>query len=362
MKKFKLLSLLLLTLIILTGCISFKGGSDKEVNVGPFGIYKSTDSSVSWQTINKVSNAEGKKLTLNGIGISKIIFDPSDNETIYLTTNTGLFYSLDAGNSWQRDALFNSAKVTGIAINPSDKCTIYLTAGQSIYKTDDCLRNWREVYFDKSRSDLLFTDVETDSYNPNVIYVTNNYGDILKSVDHGKTWKVVKRVGNYIRHILIDKDDTRVVYFVTAKKGIFKTMDGGTTWSSDSKETDINEALDKFKDSEDGLDLIQDMTRNNSFVYVSKNGLLRTNDGGMNWEKIKLLAPPKDGIIYSFAIDPKDSNRIFYGTLNTLYKSADAGVNWSTQKSPSNSLIDYLVFDPEDSKIMYMGMRVQAKK
>ncbi len=353
----------MLVLIVLTGCISFKSdGGSQKVSYGPFGIYKSIDGAVSWQTINSISNAEGKKLTLAGVTVSKIIFDPSDNETIYLTTNSGLFHSLDAGKSWQRDELFNKAGVTDVTINHSDKCTVYITAGQSIYKTDDCMRTWQEVYFDKSRADLIFTDVETENYNANIIYAANNYGDILKSVDHGKTWKVIKRLGNRIIKILIDKDDTRIVYFATSKRGLFRTTDGGTTWSNDSKDTDINESMSEFKDAKIGYDFVQDKTRNNSFIYISKNGLLRTNDGGANWEKISLLSPPKDGIIYSIAIDPKDTNRIFYGTANTLYKSVDAGVNWSTQNSPSNGVVDYLIFDPKDSKIIYMGMRTVTKK
>jgi len=361
MKKIKLVGFLMLALTLLSGCVSIKGGS-KTATVGPFGVYKSVDGSVSWQPINDVSNAEGKRLTLDGVNVSRIIFDPSDHETLYLATDKGLFYSLDAGQSWQRDMLFNQATVTDIAINYADKCSVYLIAGQSIYKTDDCLRNWQEVYFDKSRADLTFTDIETESFNSNVVYATNSYGDVLKSVDFGKTWKVIKQFGDYIREMIIDKNDTRVIYFVTARRGIYRTIDGGTTWSSDDKDADINQALNDFKDSKNGYSMVQDLTRKNSFIYASKNGLLRTNDGGMNWEKITLLAPPKDGLIFSLAVDPKDGNKILYGTEDTIYKSFDNGVNWSTQNSPSKSILDYIVFDPEDSNILYMGIRAPLAK
>jgi photosystem II stability/assembly factor-like uncharacterized protein len=361
-KKFRLFSLFVLFAVLLTGCISFSGGSKKTTKIGPFGVYKSADESVTWQLKNDILNVEGKKVTLNNVTVRKIIFDPSDNKVLYLTTTAGLFYSFDAGDSWQRDQLFKANAINDVAVNYFDKCLLYVSAGQSIYKTEDCMRTWQEVYFDKSRAGLQVVDLETEDFNSNVVYAATNLGDVLKSVDYGKTWKTIKRLGNNINQIFIDEADTRIVYIVTRTKGIFKTIDGGTTWSSDDKETDLNQELKAFNDAKNGYSLAQDVTRKNTLIYASKYGLLRTNDGGMTWEKINLITPPRSGVIWSLEIDPKDGNKIYYGTENTLYKSVDGGQNWSTQNSPSNSIIDYIKIDPEDSKVIYLGMRQPPQK
>lgn len=357
-KKIKLVTIFFISLVILTACISIK--DDQPVVKGELGVHKSVDQSESWQTKNAVLNIEAEQVVIAGINVNKIIMDPSDRNALFLATEQGLFYSFSGGDGWQKVDLFAAAPINDIAIDYFDKCNIFVTAGQSIYRSEDCLRNWQEVYFD-SRAGLQITEIETENFNQNVVYAATNKGEVLKSVDSGKTWQTIKRLNNPIKQILIDKDDTRIVYIATERTGLYKTKDGGVSWSDDNKETDLNKSLNEFYDSKVFHRLVQDMTKKDTLILASKFGLLRTSDGGMTWESIELITPERGANIFSIAIDPKNANNIYYGTDTTIYKSNDGGENWATQKSPTGGVVNFLLIDPEDPKIMYLGGRAIKK-
>jgi len=362
LKKFFLVLIFVLITFLLAGCITIKTipGNTKASGTLPLGIFKSDNGSASWEFKSSLLNAEGKPLTIGDVSVKQIIMDPNDNAALYLATDKGLFYSYTAAESWQQLPFFGSVPINNIAVDHFNKCNIFVTAGQSIYKTTDCLRTWQEVYFDK-RPNLQITNVTTEDYNKNFVYAANSFGDILKSLDYGKTWQIIKRLNNAVKQILVDKDDTRIIYFATESAGIFKTIDGGKTWSDEKPETDINKGLDPFYDAKSFKYLVQDQTQKNTFVLACQYGLLKTINGGLNWDSIPLITPERTANIYSLAIDPKDNKLIYYGTESTFYKSADGGKNWATQKSPTSGAINILLIDSDNSKIIYLGAKAIKK-
>ncbi len=359
MKKFYLLIFCLLISLLLTGCISIKDNG-QAVKGGALGVYKSVDGSKSWQEKNFLLNVQGKMLTIGDVSVNRIVMDPNDRQALYLATDKGLYYSYTGADSWQRVELFADAPINDVAVDYFDKCNIFVTAGQSIYKTTDCLRTWQEVYFD-SRAGLSITEVETEYYNKNIVYAADNKGEVLKSTDYGKTWQTIKRLDNPVKQILIDKNDTRIVYVATETAGLFRTTDGGKTWSNDNPETDLNKELEKFYDGKVTHYLVQDMTEKNTFILASQYGLLRTTNGGLNWESIELITPERGANIFSLAIDPKNGNNLYYGTDTIIYKSADGGKSWATQKSPTSGAVNFLLINPEDSNIIYLGGKAIKK-
>jgi photosystem II stability/assembly factor-like uncharacterized protein len=294
------------------------------------------------------------------------VLDPNDNNAIYLATNNGLFYSYDGGESWQLVkyfALKQINNISSVSVDYFNKCAIFVSAANKIYKSTDCSRTFTEVYVDTTREGLVITNIATENFNNNVVYASNNKGDILKSDDYGLHWRLLKSLSDSIKQILVDNNDTRIIYFLTEKKGLFKTTDGGATWSDDLEvvidnkkvKDPINKAIGNFKDGKLGKYLAQDLTQKDTLILACKYGLLRTTDGGMTWKEIQLVTPDRGANIYSLAIDPKNSNNIYYGTDTTLYKSVDGGNTWQTQKAPTIGYINFLLVDPKDSKFIYLG-------
>lgn len=366
-KKIILILMLLALTVTVTGCISVKtGGSGQTNSAAYFGMFKSTDAAASWKMINSLSNAQGKPLYIADVSVNRITMDPNDNLTMYLSTDKGLYYTTDGGNSWLAATLpGNEQMINDVAVDWNNKCIIYIATGAVIYKSYDCLRAYEKVYFDTTRAGLQITDIETDRYaaNKNVVYAANSKGDVLKSEDYGKTWQLKRNLnGSWISQILIDKDDTRIIYFATKDNGIYKTTDSGVTWSDSKPETDINKGLEPFGESRQFRYLAEDVTEPNTFILASKFGLLRTIDGGMKWESLELVTPERGANIYSLAIDPKDNKVIYYGTDTTLYKSVNGGASWAPQKPPTAGWVNYLLVDPTNSKVIYLGAKALPKK
>jgi len=134
---------------------------------------------------------------------------------------------------------------------------------------------------------------------------------------------------NTITDIVINPQNSSVVYAATEKSGIYKPTNGGVSWEQ------FNEGLGEYAGAESG-------------IYKSK-------DAGKTWFESS-SGLPKD-YIADIIIDMRDSNIIYIGTLeNGGFKSKDAGATWVSLFE--NSLAKdtkCLAIDPYNSSIIYIG-------
>ncbi|MFA6254514.1 MAG: hypothetical protein WC675_00585 [Patescibacteria group bacterium] len=349
----KILVLLLLSLVLTSGCVVKFGGTSKTPVVA--GVFKSFDKGTTWVQKSLFIHSGGTG-SITGLNVVSLNFDPQDNKAIYLASaSNGLLYSYDAGDSWFKAKGIPDGKIESVAIDPKNKCVIYTTFAVAIRKSVDCSRSWQEIYVD-TRADKTVTALAIDPDDNLIIYAGNSAGDILKSIDGGGNWQVSNRFGNPITKILIDPNDSRVIYVATKSKGIFKTITAGADWF------DINEGLKQYSGSLEYKNLIFDLSQPDSLLLVAKYGLIKTTDGGATWEAIKLITPPASTDIFSVAINPQDNQEIYYATASTFYKTTDGGQNWITKRLPSAAVATYLLIDPLDSNIIYLGMSNLNKK
>ncbi len=100
--------------------------------------------------------------------------------------------------------------------------------------------------------------------------------------------------------------------------GLIKSNDGGSTWEHVSN---VVEPPVDFHAMAVG-------TQNPEMLVgfdSGARGLFKTVDAGKTWET---LEPPEFEYISALAISPDDSELIFAGTGNGIYKSEDGGNNW----------------------------------
>jgi len=318
------------------------------------GVFRSTDKGESWLQKAIIPAPTGNK-SFAGVNIVTIVLDPQDNRTLYLgTEGEGMLVSYNGGESWFQPERMNRGTINAIAVDPKSKCTIYVGAENKIYKSIDCGRFWTNIYFD-SRLDKLITNIAIDNSNPAIVYAGISSGDLIKSDNAGGTWNTIKRFEDKIVKIIIDKFDSKNVYIATQGRGIYKTTDRGSTW------VDLNRDLNQYPGSFEFMNLIQDQTQRDSFLLVSKYGLLKTVDGGTSWQAMALLTPPGSAVIYGSAINPQNNKEIFYTTATTFYYTADGGITWKTKKLPTSRLANYLLIDPVNPNVIYMGTKYIKK-
>jgi photosystem II stability/assembly factor-like uncharacterized protein len=175
------------------------------------------------------------------------------------------------------------------------------------------------------------TDV--DFLNSKTGYVLGSNGDLLKTTDYAKSW-----IKSYIEtdssgvmtsSISFINDSTGYIYGTwNVLNGdfygiLYKTTNGGASWTKQYYRTAYHLLSMKFFDSMHGIA----MNWVNSGTYVMK-----TANGGLTWETANLT------LDQSF-------NRLFYlgeicyatGTNQRIFKSVDHGYSWSTINAPKTS-------------------------
>lgn len=303
------------------------------------GVFRSRDSGVTWSQL-KVLNLGGKLGSIADLGTVTMAIDPEDQNAIYVgTILNGLLYSLDGGDSWTQAKGLASGQINAIAVNPKDKCSVYAARANQIYLTTDCSRDWNQVYFDP-RTDKSFTALAVDWFNPQIVYIGTNDGDILRSDDGAATWKAINRVdGIRITRIAIDPHDSRIIYVSTDGAGIQKSTDGGQTWDM------IKQQFDAFDTARRVHMVVLDPSTPNVVYNVSKYGLLRSSDGGATWNALKLPTPPTSVDLKDMVVNPLNPQELVYATDSSIVFSLDGGATWSPKKLPTARGVAALLFD-----------------
>jgi len=318
------------------------------------GVFRSLDRGETWEQKVAVS----QKQTIAGIDILTIKIDGQDSKIIYLgTVGQGLFKSMDGGDSWYQlnansPVFSKKADVYDIAIDPKNSSNLYVSTYQDgfgrLFRSPDAGKNWEEVYR-VSRQQYVIYAVEIDSFDPSVVYTGTAEGGLLKSIDYGKSWRIINWFDNVISDIKVDPHDTRIVYVSTLNKGIYKTTDKGATW----KQLD---SVSSFFESRQIEILVMDYRNPNVLYTGSKTGLLKSQDGGQAWQKVNIVIPPNSIPVKAVALDPVNSSYLYYSAGNVLYRSSDNGQTWTVHPIATLRAIQTIVIDSKNTEVVYLGM------
>ncbi|MFA7286248.1 MAG: hypothetical protein WC052_01105 [Patescibacteria group bacterium] len=340
--------------LFLGGCITdslFGGGTAEPV--APAGVYRSTDHGDTWATVNQVLTVGGERLTMDDVNVRAITLDPTDRQTVYVgTSGNGLYYTYDAARRWWQSGPIRSGSINAIAI-PNDvakRCTVYLASANRVLKTIDCGRFWEQVYFD-TRTNELTKSLLVHQKNPDTVFIGMSTGEVLRSKDAGTSWETVARMQGSVIQLLSAPLNPELLYALVAKKGVWVSEDGGTTW------TDAGETMKKdFKGSEVVTAAAIDTSRPDTFIVASKYGLVRTTDAGKTWVALSLLTPTGKITITDVALRPDNSSELYYTTPTTFYRSYDAGGTWETQPLPAINANAKIIVDPKVNGLLYLGI------
>ena len=197
--------------------------------------------------------------------------------------------------------------------------TIKLTTAPTIPPTAIPL-SWNQIAMEQEFPTDTVIGIAVDNNDQDVIYIGMKNTGVYKSNDGGLSWSPKYRglANMHIESLTIDPQDPKILYAGT-DGGIFKTQDDGENWER----------------IYDGFRLLMD-PQNSSHLYAQSNdegGLLfESTDQGVTWETHEIFCPQ----LWTWAIDPQDGMAL-YGTENGndpscsmgLYKSTDGGRTWN---------------------------------
>lgn len=249
-----------------------------------------------------------------------------------------------------------SGRVTSVDVvhNSPDTWVIGAASG-GVWKTENAGANWTPLFDDQPT--LNIGSVAIQQTNPNVIWAGTGEGNprnsinlgegIYKTMDGGKTWKLMgleKTRG--LHRIIIDPTNADVVYVAAIgnpyaehpERGVFKTTDGGNSWSRILYTNDTSGVADLAMDPSNPNKLIANMWQHRRTPWSFKSGgpgsgLFITYDGGRNWKKLGkedgLPAGDYGRIGIAFARSmPSRVYAMVEATKNGLYMSNDGGSKW----------------------------------
>jgi len=319
------------------------------------GVFKSVDGGVSWVNKSAVPTISGAPQMLNIYNVNFLEMDPTDNRTVYASfREKGLYVSYNGAESWY-PLIAGQGEIIDLVIDPQMVCTLYAATVKNVMKSNDCGRRWRTVFLEKRRESVL-NKLAIDYYNPARIYVgltTHDQGEIFYSDDYGESWQVLKNDfnGGRMQGIFINPKNTNIIYLALGNS-FWRSADKGKSWedlSNNFRESSlpagqIVKDLEFLPELEDG------------FVLASRYGLIRSEDGGKTLQAYVLLQQPGKGNIVDLAINPQNSDEMYYATFNGLYKTTDGGDSWITLEAPSSRQMKSLVLDPQNPNVLYLGV------
>lgn len=197
--------------------------------------------------------------------------------------------------------------------------------------------------------------VTVDPNNPQIIFSCASSGGVWKSNDGGNTWNT--NTDNFpvlgTSDVAIDPNNSDIVYLATGDRdgldtygvGVYKSINGGSTWEPSG--------LFNNYDSEaliiNALEI--DHQQSNIIFAGSKDGLYKSIDFGENWHKVI-----ESGSIMEIKINPENSNTVFAVSTSYFYRSHDGGENFEIISNGLQTSIGRIAMDitPADTSYIYL--------
>lgn len=296
----------------------------------------------------------------------------------------GIPSKIISGLKWRSiGPAMTSGRIADFAVNPGNHSEWYVAvASGNVWKTVNNGTTFKPV-FDKYSS--YSTSVITiDPNNPNLLWLgcgENNhqralgYGDgVYKSEDGGESWKNMGlKESRHIGGIVVDPRNSNVVFVAAegsawgpgGERGLYKTIDGGETWSlvlEISENTGVNNVVMDPVDP-DVMYATSEQRRRHVFTKIGggpESAVYRSIDGGETWNKAMEGLPSVHLGGMGIAVSPADRNVVYLiveaaEDKSGFYRSVNRGASWKkmSDHASSGQYYNEIYCDPLDAAKVY---------
>ncbi len=278
-------------------------------------------------------------------------------EYYFGATGGGLWKTADGGVTWRpvSDKFFTSSSVGAVAVSESNPDVVYVGMGETelrgnilqgdgVYKSVDAGKTFTHIGLEKT---LAIGRIRVHPTNPDVAYIAalgdpygpNDERGVFKTTDGGKSWtkSLFRDAKTGAVDLSMDPKNPDVLYAAFwevyrtphslssggAGSGLFKTINGGATWVELTK----NEGLPKPVWGKTGVSVSgADANRVYAIIEAAEGGVFLSDDAGKTWKRINEDRRLRQRAFYYTRIyaDPQTRDTVYI--LNTgMYRSTDAG-------------------------------------
>lgn len=343
--RYILSTILVLSVFVFTGCLEQSSGN----SIG--GVMKSDDAGRTFES--RVFIDEERSLARSSV--VSLAVDPSNDHAIYAgTLSDDLYKSIDGADSWGY-LTTNLQNITNIVINPFNTETLYVSGlyqGRgSVIKSVDGGVTWDRVYVEPADGTNI-TAMVVSPVNGDMVYIGTSGGTIARTNNGGDAWENLYHAMSSVNALAIDGGDINTLYALISGNDIVKSRDNGVTF--ESVRAMKREAVMKIYEG-----TLYSMTVSPSIsgvIIVGTNrGVFRSNDYGLSWEPIDVIASTIGIPIHAIAVNPHDVNQLVYAAAKAVYTSVSDG--WAITDTTSNRIVSVITHDPIDPNVVYIGLQ-----
>ncbi len=319
-----------------------------------FGVFKTVDGGESW-------SAAG----LGNLSVEALAVDFVNPNTVFAGTYAGgncfqtpLFKSTDGGETWSNQSTLVDCDISMIVMDPTSPNTLYagsevqyvFTGGIILWKSVDGGAGWGGDrtgniglahygwVINPANPQTLYAPGDVyDGFPPNVIY-----SGLFKSTDGGATWSATGLTGKdrFVSAVSIDPRNPDTLYAGTldyepgyrAFREMLKSTDGGVSWFA------INSGLTGLIDTTSSISALAIQADNPSTVYAGTfgAGVFLSKNGGASWNEFNVGLTNLG--VKALVIDP--SGRHLYAATSTGVFGCQFAAPCADPLSPANQSFD----------------------
>lgn len=278
------------------GHLIYAGTSKNE-----HGVFKSSDDGENWSAKN------------NGLGeldIHHLVIAPDNPDKVIATTRNIIWISSDGGNSWNSTAPSTLVQDYPVALGSPDGTRLFAALQYTeMYESTNGGDSWEKIA-DFGYCNDLYSVLSTGRIY--CLYKNWSPDSISRSDDNGRTWWKAASVGAQydLTTFAVDVSNDSIIYVGTEGYGIYKSTDGGGSWSP------INNTLPN-----QGHDLyitsiaVDPIASGTVFIGIWDYGIYKSTDAGQSWVSLTNgLAAEVAGKVLSLGLSIDTPRYLFAGT------------------------------------------------
>jgi photosystem II stability/assembly factor-like uncharacterized protein len=249
-------------------------------------VYKSHDGGQRWASMRSGLD----DATISSV-VNQFVFDPLDNNHIFLATTMGVFETKNGGENWTKkmEGMKEVLMVVSLGMDPTRPSILYAGTSGGVYKTINAAGHWEKMNnglvppdMVKTSRALNVTSIQVDPFEPETVYAATLTG-FYKTTNGGKAWV---RIGESLADQMIiamqlDRAKKGVLY-LAGRDGVHRSEDSGATWT----------AMNNGFTTLNVRSLVQSQT-DPALFYAGTNGsgLYRSKNRGETWESVPTVLP-----------------------------------------------------------------------
>ena len=279
---------------------------------------------------------------------------------MYIGCDGGVYKSTDAGVNFSSiNNGISTIQFYRIASHPTDGNTLIGGAQD----------NWTSITFDGGATPWeavvpgdgmeCFFDYE----NPLFVYASAQFGYLVRSTNGGLTFNNFTNInGAWITPFFMHPNNHLTLY--AANQSVLRTTNGGSNWETIASNVTADNI---YPMAQSGVNP-DNMILAGSGSWTTNPEVKISTDGGFTWMDVTSNIPGEPRYVSWVAAHPSDANTMYivrqgFGAGNKVYKTTDLGLTWTNISGDLPDLpCNTLFIDPYNINHLYMGNDIGVYK